>query len=199
MKLAWEKELLGLYVTAHPLEDYAHTLSQLSSIATLKASGINQTIVIGGLVTSVKTIITKRGEQMCFASVEDLSGTIEVVVFPRCYAESKNILQADSFVKIWGKFESDEGESKILADRITNLQPTDPEPDKSEPGITLEIPAHVDPLVFRRLRSVFEKYPGTARVHLRIASRIGEKKPITTDFKVNDSPELREAVSRLLS
>ena len=122
-KLAWEKELLGLYVSSHPLEEFKVILAGFGeSVAEMKKNHKERRVTFGGIITKVKTILTKKGDQMCFAEVEDLTGSVELVVFPKTFNDSRSILITDTLVKISGKFTEKDGEPKILADKIESLE-----------------------------------------------------------------------------
>jgi DNA polymerase III alpha subunit len=122
-KLAWEKELLGLYVSSHPLEEFKGILAGFGeSVVEMKKNHKERRVTFGGIITKVKTILTKKGDQMCFAEVEDLTAAVELVVFPKTFNDSRSILIADTLVKISGKFTEKDGEPKILADKIESLE-----------------------------------------------------------------------------
>ena len=122
--LAWEKELLGLYVTGHPLEKYAdrfqnakQTISQIKHDET--ASG---DIVVAGIVEEVKEILTKaKNEKMAFIRVADLTGALECVVFPKSYEELKKFCVPDRLVIIKGKISDRNGERSVLIDKMKDL------------------------------------------------------------------------------
>ena len=199
--LAWEKELLGLYITAHPLDEYRDTLNKFTSILSLKSSNEEQSVIIGGLITQIKTIITKKGEQMCFAALEDLTGSAELVVFPRVFADSRDLLAPDAMVKVWGKFHNEEGDAKILVDRLSRLTALQPQVAASRPKgphFVVTVPKNADPLVFRKLKTVFERYPGNVRVLLSVFSPHGAAKPIETDFRITDNDQLKHEVAQIL-
>ncbi|MDP2933301.1 MAG: DNA polymerase III subunit alpha, partial [bacterium] len=125
VKLAWEKELLGLYVTSHPLEEYRGIIEKFGeSVAKIKAERLERSLSCGGILTSVRTILTKRGEQMCFAQMEDFSGSIELVVFPRTFTQYRQWLLPDKIVKITGKLSPKDEEAVILVDKIEELDTT---------------------------------------------------------------------------
>ncbi len=125
--LSFEKELLGFYLTAHPLEK---TLDQIRmpgtvTVAQLERDHAGEKVQLIGLITQVKKIITKSGgSEMAFLRIEDLTGTIEVVVFPKLYARTSGILVRDTVVAISGKMDEKEDRLVILADEIRSLDTT---------------------------------------------------------------------------
>ena len=116
-KLMWEKELLGLFVSAHPLHEYGPTMKteQVIAIKNLKPNATKQTR-IGGVVTKVQKIITKAGRPMMFAWVEDLTSKVEVVVFPNVYEKNPEMFKENAIVVAIGKVNDRDGALKLLCD-----------------------------------------------------------------------------------
>ncbi|TAK03964.1 DNA polymerase III subunit alpha [Patescibacteria group bacterium] len=115
--LAWEKELLGLYVSAHPYAEVAKTMGALL-VPCVSVAGMADGAFArcGGLVTSVKEIMTKKGEAMAFVGIEDMGGKCEAIVFPRTWAEFKAILAPDQVILVSAKVGKRDGEEgKLLA------------------------------------------------------------------------------------
>lgn len=121
--LRWEKELLGLYITGHPLDAHQDKLDKYGSdIATLKSevpAGI-QTIVLG-VIETVRPIHTRSGENMAFVLISDKHSTMEIVVFPKLYPEVRAILEAGGCVAIKGTLSDRGGDLSLLADKIKAL------------------------------------------------------------------------------
>ena len=122
-RLGWEKELLGLYLSGHPLEKYRAMLEKREvTIGTLKATPKEgQVVVLGGLIDEIRPIATKKGDNMLFMKLTDFTGTLEVVVFPRVLAEFKNILLPEACVAIKGKISLRNGEVSMLAEKVKKL------------------------------------------------------------------------------
>lgn len=125
-RLQWERELLGLYLSAHPLDRYdAYFEEQTVPLASLKPEHDRKTVTAGGVISSVRQIVTKSGTKMAFVALEDKSGEGEVVVFPNLYEEIGSLLIQDEVVKVDGKISSTDrqgnslGEAKIIADTFT--------------------------------------------------------------------------------
>ena len=115
--LAWEKELLGLYVSAHPYLQIAQRLqNHLTPCANVPICEEGAFVRCGGLISSVKMIATKKGDMMAFVGLSDMAGKVEVIVFPRAFAEYKTILVEDQMVLVSAKVSKREGEeAKLLA------------------------------------------------------------------------------------
>ncbi len=121
-KLEWEKELLGLYVSGHPLEKHrAKFADPKKSIKHAKEHLKGVSTVIGGFIESSRVSLTKNGEKMAFLKVSDFSDAVEVVVFPRTFKEFEKIIASGSCVAIAGKLTERNGELSFMADRAKAL------------------------------------------------------------------------------
>jgi DNA polymerase III subunit alpha len=127
-KLQWERELLGLYLSSHPLDAYDRYLYEQShDISQLKPEQDGVLVSIGGVITTVRTISTKNGDKMAFVKIENKTGEIELVIFPRVYEEYQRVLVQDKVVLARGKLNSKDRsgamteELKVLADSITEI------------------------------------------------------------------------------
>ncbi len=122
-KLAWEKELLGIYVSGHPLDAHQHYLSRSgTSIAKLKEDTRAGTkLILPVLLAEVRTILTKGGEKMAFVKLEDKTDSIEAVVFPKLFKEHGATLAAGACVLIKGSLSNRNGELSIAIDELKPL------------------------------------------------------------------------------
>jgi len=131
-KLLWEKELLGLYISGHPLDKYKDLLEKrplniekvktkaLADIASGKDLG-QENFVLGGIIEEVRPVTTKKNDSMCFIRLADMSGTIEVVVFPRTYAQFKSVIIPEKCIAIKVKLSDRNGEVSLIADSFMAL------------------------------------------------------------------------------
>ncbi len=118
-RLADEKELLGTYVSSHPLDVLANYVDKrLTPLSELDASLEGQTVTVAGVLASLRTITTKKGDAMAFAQLEDLSGAREVVIFPRTYDLSREALLDDTLVLVEAKVQMRDEEVKLIAEGI---------------------------------------------------------------------------------
>ena len=114
-KLAWEKELLGLYVSDHPLADYQEQLEKYATpIRDITSNILGKTVKIGGILSNLKKIVTKKGDPMAFANLSDMTGTIEVVIFPETLQKTNGIWQEDAIVAVSGKVDMRDGAYKLI-------------------------------------------------------------------------------------
>lgn len=127
-RLALEKEVLGLYVTGHPLDRYEVLLKKslnlfsnmIDDYQELEEAGLRNGsfVSVGGLIQELKPMMTKKGQMMCFLTIEDLYGKMEIVVFPRTYESYRRYLKIDQPVIIKGKINYNEENVSILADQV---------------------------------------------------------------------------------
>lgn len=122
-KLTWEKELLGLYISGHPLERIRDKLEKRSiNIKKIKDDlGNGMPVTIGGLVASCRTITTKSDERMAFIKIEDLSGDIEAVVFPSIFKDCAHLLEGQRTIALSGKVSLRNGEKSIIIEAIKEI------------------------------------------------------------------------------
>jgi DNA polymerase-3 subunit alpha len=121
-KLAWEKELLGLYISDHPFGEYKRLLN--SSVLSVAESGGHLTdhqVILGGVITKIKKIITRSSEAMLFVRIEDLTGSLEILVFPSLLKENNLIWQEGRVVLCQGKLSDKDQELKLLANKVMEL------------------------------------------------------------------------------
>ena len=187
ISLAMEKELLGVYITDHPLKDYA---DKMEAVATITSEELNHAgeeaeigehtdikdgmkAVMAGMVTSKRTLITKSNKMMAFLVLEDLYGVSEVVVFPNVYERAAQYLQSDSVVAVRGTVNFKEDEApKLLADSIepldsaaeANAEQKSETVDKNK-LIKLKIPSSVDVnITLGQIKETLERHHGDVQV-----------------------------------
>ena len=123
-RLRWEKELLGLYVSGHPLDKFRKLLeSKSTNISSIKNHPEHTPVIIGGVVESMRKILTKKGDPMVFVKLLDLSDSIEVVVFPRVLKTFGHLLADDAGIALKGSISHRNGQVSIIADALKKLEP----------------------------------------------------------------------------
>jgi DNA polymerase-3 subunit alpha len=131
-KLLWEKELLGLYISGHPLDKYKSILEKrpldIAKIKIRSAENIaagkalpQDMFVLGGIIEEVRAVTTKKNDSMCFIRLADMSGTIEAVVFPRTYNQFKSIIVPEKCVALKAKLSERNGEVSLVAENFMAL------------------------------------------------------------------------------
>ncbi len=120
-QLDWERELIGLYVSDHPLSSVIDAIAQNTThySSDLAEASDQQPVRVAGIVSRIRPHITKRGQPMAFITLEDMQGNFDLVVFPRTWAAYREVLDHDAIVLIEGKVDAARGEPKILVDRVS--------------------------------------------------------------------------------
>ena len=136
--LAQEKEMLGVYLTDHPLREFEEQIAKMTTVTAQDLADVMDSeengsqhsfvrdgmqAVMAGIITGKKTLITKNNKMMAFLNIEDLYGAVEIVVFPNIYDRYSSILQEDAIISVTGSINFKEGEMpKLLAENIVDLR-----------------------------------------------------------------------------
>jgi DNA polymerase-3 subunit alpha len=174
-KLADEREMLGLYVSDHPLRGVENALArfqdvEIAAIVGGEESMGDRVVRIAGLVSGVQTKVTKQGNPWAIATVEDLSGSIEVLFFPRSYETIQSVLAPDIIVQVEGKVNIRDDQVSVYGQSLTVLNLRD---DQDVP-LDLELAAsRCTTGLLTELRGCLEAFPGASpvRLHLRQPGR----------------------------
>ncbi|HHW44289.1 DNA polymerase III subunit alpha [Desulfofundulus thermobenzoicus] len=159
--LSLEKEALGLYISGHPLEDYRQVLQEETSVAVAELSDGEQEgpVTVGGMLTGLKRIVTRRGEPMAFGTLEDLTGNIEVVFFPRVYQQYGKFIQPDTVLLIRGHLNRNDESIKLMAEEVAPLN------RKAGGSLYLQFRG-ATPALLTRVQQVLRSHPGSTPVYL---------------------------------
>jgi DNA polymerase-3 subunit alpha len=166
--LAFEKELIGFYITSHPLIRYGEALQRFSTARTdtLSEVGDAKEVKLCGIIVTVKQTMTKKGDRMAYLTLEDLHGTVEVIVFPDLFKTASALITPESVVQITGTLDRGEKATRIKATKLVslaNLQAT------SFSRVTIQVSsgeASAQALV--RLRDILNRHPGACPVFLTL-------------------------------
>jgi DNA polymerase III subunit alpha len=137
-KLAWERDLLGVYLSEHPLAEAAAVLLDSVSVQASELSEdlVGQKVIVGGMLTAVRTLFTKKREAMASATLEDLTGTLELVAFPRVYEKTRDLWIVDALVLVQGKLDVREERYQVIVDTVETFQPGEAPRRTTEPAPT---------------------------------------------------------------
>lgn len=196
--LTYEREMLGLYVSDHPLLGIEHilraatdvTISQLLDDESLQ----DQMVTIGGLVTGIQRKVTRQGASWAIVTVEDLEGALEVLFFSNTYTQYALTLSEDQVVIIRGR--ADRREDSL---RFTALELSSPDISKGPVGpllITMPI-AQCTPPIVDRMREILLTHPGQREVHLQLDDH-GKSTVMKLDARVTSSPSLSADLKEIL-
>ncbi len=168
--LAFEREMLGLYVSDHPLHGAERLLAQLTdrTIAEilLDDSRESSVVTVGGMVTGVQRKTTKKGSSWAIVTLEDLDGSVDIMVFPQTYTSVSTLLVDDAVIVVKARVDHNEDDGvRLMAMEVTR-------PDLSEAGtgpvrLTMAHARCIPPLV-TKLKEVLAAHPGTTEVHLHL-------------------------------
>ena len=122
-QLEWEKELLGLYLTDHPLSDYLPYMKGRITHYTgqIMEAEDKSEVIVAGTIAEIRTIITKKGDEMAFARLEDIQGDIALTLFPRTWKDFGYLLQEEGVLFIKGKLDTRRNEPQVLVDYIEKI------------------------------------------------------------------------------
>ncbi|MDP6659848.1 MAG: DNA polymerase III subunit alpha, partial [Candidatus Pacebacteria bacterium] len=122
-KLLWERELLGLYISGHPLDKYREKLEKRSADIHKIKEELREGMqtVVSGIIEDARVILTKGGDQMAFLRIADFSDNVEVVIFPRLFTNHKDLLQAENCISIKGRLSARNGDTSIVAEAVKAL------------------------------------------------------------------------------
>lgn len=192
--LRLEKELIGFYVTGHPLEEYRAALSAMTPIARCTDENFRDgdRIDVGGIISDLRVRTTKAGEQMAVFTLEDLSGSIQVIAFPRTYVASRANIDTDKIVSVFGMLKFDEESPRIFANKVEPLR-------QAGSGVHLYIHKGRNTAgVQHQLSAIFAAYHGHNPVYLHVEDtrRIIRTNP---QFWVDsDAPGFSDAITKVL-
>lgn len=186
-RLAYEKEVLGFYVSGHPLDQYLplKTNQQLYTVASLKEIDKKREVKVAIFVEDVRTIRTKNGELMAFLRVSDQTGNAEVVVFPKSYKQFKSHLQADACLFVEGSIDesSTYSDMKLVANRMTPLEL------RQAPKVYLKLNEESQKHeTLASIKNVLLAYPGSSEVVLYYETK-KQAKHLSSRFSVDPSNE----------
>ena len=185
--LAWEKQTLGFYISGHPLEIFRDKLSLLTKSTDLPEKISGKRVKVGGIITNVRRVTTKKGDTMAFVTLEDFNGTIDITLFPNPFYMNAKLAQPDEVVVVEGRVENSGDGVQILADRFTAAE-------NYAVDFWLTIPAQLETnATNEQLKKIFSAHKGWSHVFLNLG---GKWKKLVQ--KISDSAELRNELKNLL-
>ena len=181
--LNFERQMLGLYVSDHPLLGIEHLLSRFSDtqIADIAHGNRNDAdiVTVAGLVTNIQRKVTKQGANWAIVTLEDLAGSVDLMVFSQTYANTANLIYEDAILSVRAKIDAREEESPRLV--ALEFSVPDLNQQRSNPVVVKLNAAKCTPPMVDSIKSVLQTHPGTVEVHLHIIN--GEK---TTVMKIDE-------------
>jgi len=198
--LTYEREMLGLYVSDHPLLGVEHLLRSSTDMPISQINddsiGHEQIVTIGGLITQIQRKVSRRGDSWAIVTVEDLEGAIDVMFFANSYTQHSMNLMEDRIVIIRGRIDKREEQVKLMA---LDLSTPDISLTPSGPLIISMDTVRCTPPVVDRIKEILRSHPGKREVHLKLDD--GRKSlvmKIGDDLRVTASPSLSADLKAIL-
>lgn len=207
--LALERSLLGLYLTEHPLSS---VLKEIDNYRSHKIYQIdkdehqNQRIKIAGVVADLRIVLTRKtNQEMAFVKLEDDTGTLEGIVFPKIFKETKNYWVKDRLVIVEGRVEYREEKLSILIEKaksleeITQEETNEKDYQKSQNvGLEIRLPARISPTKLVELNKLLKQNPGDTKTVLVFLNGTGQEKRMTLSFGINYTPQLEKEIKKII-
>ena len=194
-RLMWERELLGLYISAHPLDRYETYLSeQTQPLTQLVPEYDSRMMTVGGIISTVRTIVTKSGSKMAFVGIEDKFGEGEIIVFPNLYEKVGAKLVQDAVIRVSGKNSARDrdgnlgNESKLIADDIIAITDNDINGYEST-GRKMDAPK-ISSAVKKERREAYRNQKNGVSPKSAVKNDAAKPQPKTHSAPVNVAPEI---------
>jgi DNA polymerase-3 subunit alpha len=199
-KLANEREMLGLYVSDHPLLGLERVLAELSSVSIgqlLDVSGGRDSVKVAGILTGLQKKFTRKGEPYVVGTLEDLQGSIDCIFFPSVYQQAGLLLTDDRLLRVAGRLDNADP-PKIVA---LEVDAPDVSENDGRPLVLQVAPQQCTDNVVGRLRTILADHPGPVPVHLQLG--LADRAPATTlqlpaDYSISRNPGLFAELSEVL-
>jgi DNA polymerase-3 subunit alpha len=209
--LSYEKEILGFYISSHPLKGYEKELSDYTThmTDTLRKVRANEEVKIGGMVVESRETTTKKGARMTFLRLEDLKGSVEVIVFSDLYRKSREIIDSESPILVAGRVERDsirqddsrteKEECKIIATDIMLL--TEAKGNRPKKTHILAQTANLEPTSLEGLKDVLKAHPGASQVFLHLIYPEGREVVVSLpdEFKIDPVKKTFDEVKKVIT
>ncbi|MBD3380419.1 MAG: DNA polymerase III subunit alpha [Candidatus Omnitrophica bacterium] len=187
--LTSEKEMLGFYITTHPLARFEKLLNAYSTCKVKELAGLSDGagVLIGGIINKVRTTVTrKKGEKMAIMSMADLDNFVEVLVFPRAYRKAPELIKEDNLVYVHGKLNLREEEPKIVAEDIMPLEKVK---EMFTRSVLLKLSTTgLEDRMMHRIKSAINRHKGNIPVYVDLLSPEGRKIRLSTDKDLSVRP-----------
>lgn len=199
-KLDYEAKLIGMYVSGHPLDRFEDIMNQMASMPVSKVHQVNgsdkREIILAGMITSQKNIITKKGARMCFATLEDLSGGIECIIFPKVFEEFETVLSDGGALIMNGHVNLSESPRKFFPSKIQKLK------EQAEERVTgVRINVNIDSVSvesLQKFKQIVLSYRGSVPLHMIFENSFGRARlALGGEYLVNPTPQMAARVNDL--
>ncbi len=195
-KLSFEKEMLGLYISDHPLNGLVDALEAQTSdrIANLEHSAEGSVVTLGGVITGLNKKWTRKGDLMAVLNLEDMTDSVEVMVFPRTFTDYGHLLEDDRIVTIKGRLDKRDDLPKLMAQTISVVNAENL--SSSKPLVLAISTTQLTDKLLGDLKAVFAKYRGNSEVFIKVEKDL--EISLGSGIRVKESPELAAEIRILL-
>jgi DNA polymerase-3 subunit alpha len=202
--LSLERELLGFYLTEHPLtpvlaslqEHRTHRLNEIN-----QGISSNQRVKVGGIVTDLKIVLTKAtSREMAFVRIEDETNKLEIVVFPKIFARTRSLWVKDKIVCIHGKTNTRDGDQTLIVEEATLLEEAAQKKKKKSLPFDFEvrIPSRIASRKLVELNKLFKQNQGKSKLALSFVDNIGQIKQMILPYGVDYTEELKKKIRTII-
>ena len=218
-KLGYEKELLGVYVSGHPLDKFGDILNELVSMPIADIQGLPQmpkqefdfrnkdankndpskrNMTIAGMISEMKVIMTKKGDKMAFVTIEDLSGKIECIFFPRSYMENFEVLESDEPLVLSGYVRLSDDRRSFY---VNSVRVVTDESDDRVSAVRINVDTQkINEHTLPKLKQALLSFRGSVPAHIVFEAQEGRAKMNLNDnYLVNPTPQMAARVNDLLN
>jgi DNA polymerase-3 subunit alpha len=197
--LGYERELMGFYVSSHPLSGYAKVLKNYATASTDSLGEFRDQaeVTLGGIIDNLREILTKKGEKMVFITLQDLGGSCDIVVFPETYRNHLPLIRKDALIFIKGKINARDDVPKIIAEEIVAMEEVQ---SRFTRAISVEMQTTaLDPGLLTEIQKILVKYKGKTPVYLSFRDHLGKSALIHAgeQFKVEAGDALITDLEKL--
>ncbi|MCX6785336.1 MAG: DNA polymerase III subunit alpha [Candidatus Komeilibacteria bacterium] len=190
VRLAWERELLGIYLSEHPLADFRHLLPADRHLTSqLGTMGSGSCVKLAGIIQKLQRVITRTGKPMVFATLTDETGSVEVLVFPTVLEKNQNQWAEDQIILINGKLTDKDGSPKVICDNMRTLTAIAESINK----ITVTLAQNQMETILNPLKKILEQSAGAIPVYVKLGNRT-----VKITQKVEFTGELKNSLEKLV-
>ena len=208
VRLADERELMGVYMSTHPLDMLTRFVDErLTSIGELTTAMEGEQVQVAGVINALRTIVTKKGDTMAFAQLEDLTGSAELVIFPRRYDEHRDLLSEDALIHVHAKVDVRDDQVKLIAEgiepyRLPKAAPRRQSAHRQAKHLRVEIPLEPDgnatTQVVERVFGILTENRGETPFSLRLVNGRGRVEVAFPEMSTAYTPQLAQQVAALV-
>ncbi|RLD13798.1 MAG: DNA polymerase III subunit alpha, partial [Caldiserica bacterium] len=188
-RLAYEKDMLGVYLTGHPVEKYLPFIKMYSTVSISELPKVNNVeITVGGILNNLKRNITRKGERMASGELEGIDGKIEVTFFPETFKRFSSVIRTNNIVFVKGNIQRREDRVKLIANEVISLSDAK---EKFSSKIEIQIKLPVEDKEIKRLKEFITKNKGNCSVILTLYGKESGKVKIKANgYGINPEPEV---------